>query len=118
MRNSMSINCPKCSNRLKFLDLYLFRLKDYQIKCKSCGSAYEITWTADVLGILIILLMAIALMMLSALFFKTLSAFISISDAVELVIIIFFLALISIVMIYGHAAYLGAYIKKKYGKEP
>jgi predicted Zn finger-like uncharacterized protein len=113
----MSINCPNCKNRFRFFDLYFLRLKNYQVKCRSCGKIYNINWSADIAGVVLIVLSAMALFALFALFFKILSEYIVFSSTFEVVMIIMLLVFFSIMIIYGHAVYVVWYIKRKYHKE-
>ena len=112
----MSIDYPNCKKRFRFFDLYFLRLKNYQVKCRSCGKVYSINWSADLTGVLLIILSAMALFALFALFFKILSGYIVLSGTFEVIMIIMLLVFFSIMIIYGHAVYMVWFIRRKYHK--
>lgn len=112
----MQLNCLHCNKKFRFFDLYFLRLKNYQVKCRSCGKVYSVSRTAAIAGVLLIILSAIALFVLFALFFKLLSGYIIFSGTIEVLMIIMLLVFFSIMIIYGHAVYVVWYIKRKYHK--
>ena len=112
----MRLNCPKCNKRFRFLDLYLFRLKDYKIRCIHCSSEFKMPGRIDQLGILLFAMIAIGLVLLFGGIFKTISNYFSFSNTADLIIIAFIILIISILIIYGHPAYLVWHIRKKHLK--
>ncbi len=116
-RLTMKINCPCCSNRFKFLDLYLFRLKGYKIQCNKCGREYHLNGCIDASGLLLIAVLLCCTLALTGLIVQLVSEYFVIADIVEILIITFILVLILAVIIYGHPAYLVWYMKKMYQKD-
>ena len=110
----MRINCPHCGNKFRFLDLYLFRLKGYQIKCRKCGTIFQLAGYIDQLGILLFAFLAMGFLAMFGFIFKTISKHFEFSSTVEALIITFMIVLILAFIIYGHSAYLAWNIRRKY----
>ena len=112
----MRLTCPNCNHKFNLLDLHFFRLKDYQIKCRKCGSIFKLDGHIDQFGIVFFAIIAMILLALIGLLFKFLSAYFVFSPLVKVVVIVFIITLLSLVVIYGHPAYLVWNIRKKYRK--
>jgi hypothetical protein len=115
-RRTMRLNCPGCGYKFRFLDLYLFKLKDYQIKCRKCDRVFKLDGHIDQFGIIYFALLAMILLVLIGVFFKVLSNHFIFSPFVKKVIIAFIIIFISLFVIYGHPVYLVWNIRRKYRK--
>ena len=115
-RLSMRLNCPHCNKKFRFLDLFLFRLKGYNIKCIHCNNEFKLPGRIDQFGILLFALIAIGLVLFFGAIFKFISNHFSFSSIVDMVIIAFIILIVSIIIIYGHPYYLVWHIRKKYLK--
>ena len=113
----MPLNCPNCGEKFKFLDLYFFRLRYYQIKCKKCGSAFKLDGHIDQFGIIYFAIIAIILLILIGVIFRAISDYFILSPFVQHTFIVFIIIFISVFVIYGHAALLVWSIRRKYRGE-
>jgi len=113
----MRLNCPYCNKKFRFLDLFFFRLKGYKIKCINCSHVFNLPGRIDQFGIILFALLAMGLVVLFGIIFKTISNYFPFSDTVEMIIIAFIIVFVSIFIIYGHPVYLVWNIRKKYEKD-
>ena len=112
----MRLKCPICDHKFRFLDLYLFRLKDYKIECKKCGQSFKLDGHIDQFGIVLFAILAMIFLALFGVFFKSLSNYFVFSPFAKALIIALIIIFISFFVVYGHPAYLVWNIRKKYRK--
>ncbi len=111
----MYLNCPQCTDRLRFFDLWLLRLKNYQIQCKHCRRIFKISRGVDFIGTLLVFLGG------ALLFF----AIVELLGAIQYLtstttggfVPIILLGIIVPFIICGHVMFLGWHIKRTYEQE-
>jgi len=114
----MSIACPHCDAKLRFGDLYLFRLRNYRVKCQTCGTIYTVPIALDVLGIVLVVSVCSAIFGLAGYALRLIRKYYYVlSGTSEALVIGILLFLAMGIIVYGHPYFIGWHIRKKYRED-